>query len=123
MTDRKPADLAKLVGHEDFFLAVAKALDEAREPHLAKEPSRAERQLLDTAVQVVQDPPDANELAFMARELVQCTLPHSDPGQLPFWARRNGNFTLSIVSQFDPQTGKLVGYPYGSLPRLGRAEL
>jgi hypothetical protein len=87
-------------------------------PRPTKKPSHAEQQLLDAAVKVRQDPPDPDELAFMARELVQCTLPHSDPGQLPFWVRRNGNFTLSIVSQFDPQTGKLVGYPYGSLPRL-----
>ena len=54
----------------------------------------------------------------MARELVQCTLPHSDPGQVPFWKRTNGNLTLSIVSDYDPQTGELVGYPYGSIPRL-----
>jgi len=45
-------------------------------------------------------------------------LPHSDPGQVPFWKRTNGNLTLSIVSDYDPQTGKLVGYPYGSIPRL-----
>lgn len=54
----------------------------------------------------------------MARELVQCTLPHSDPGQVPFWARTNGNITLSIVSGVDPRKMKLVGYPYGSIPRL-----
>ena len=54
----------------------------------------------------------------MARELVQCTLPHSDPGQVPFWTRTNGNLTLSIVSGVDPKAMKLVGYPYGSIPRL-----
>ena len=54
----------------------------------------------------------------MARELVQCTLPHSDPGQVPFWTRTNGNLTLSIVSGVDPRGPKLVGYPYGSIPRL-----
>ena len=63
-------------------------------------------------------PPDPQELAFLARELVQCTLPHSDPGQAPFWARTNGNMTLSIVSGFDPRKTRLVGYPYGSIPRL-----
>ena len=25
--------------------------------------------------------------------------------------------TLSIVSGYDPQTKKLIGYPYGSIPR------
>ena len=101
----------------DFFKAIAKELHVMAPPQ-PKAVTKAERLLIETAAEVTQDPPDPDELAFMARELVQCTLPHSDPGQVPFWARKNGNFTLSIVSQYDPQTGKLVGYPYGSLPRL-----
>ncbi len=80
--------------------------------------TRATRKIVDTAVAVKADPPSPEELAYMARELVQCTLPHSDPGQVPFWSRRNGNLTLSIVSGFDPKGMKLVGYPYGSIPRL-----
>ena len=46
------------------------------------------------------------------------SLPHRDPGQVNFWARTNGNITLSIVSGVDPRRMKLVGYPYGSIPRL-----
>lgn len=65
-----------------------------------------------------QAAPDSQDLAFMARELVQCTLPHSDPGQIPFWTRVNGNITLSVMSDYDPFTGQLIGYPYGSIPRL-----
>ena len=38
--------------------------------------------------------------------------------KVPFWKRTNGNLTLSITSDYDPQTGKLVGYPFGSIPRL-----
>lgn len=120
MTDeRKPAGFTK-VGESDFFRAIAEEL-KTKAPPEEPEPkslTRSERKILDTSVEVRQDAPDPEELAFMARELVQCTLPHSDPGQVPFWARRNGNFTLSIVSQFDPLSGKLVGYPYGSIPRL-----
>lgn len=71
--------------------------------------------LLDTAVLVRTEPPD---LTFMARELVQCTLPHADPGQVPFWRRTNGHYTLAIASAFDPASGQLVGYPFGSIPRL-----
>ena len=123
MKDQKSPGFTKLgdtFQESDFFRAIAKELEaKAPAPTPAKAlPSKSERRLIETAVEVRQDPPDKDELAFMARELVQCTLPHSDPGQVPFWARRNGNFTLSITSQFDPQTGKLVGYPYGSLPRL-----
>jgi hypothetical protein len=74
--------------------------------------------LLDAAAKIKEEEPDDQDLAYMARELVQCTLPHRDPGQVPFWARTNGNVTLSILSDYDPRTGKLVGYPYGSIPRL-----
>ncbi len=75
------------------------------------------KKLLDAA-QEIRTAPDEAEAAFIARELVQCTLPHSDPGQVPFWARTNGNYTLSIVSGMDPKKMRLVGYPYGSIPRL-----
>jgi Plasmid encoded RepA protein len=77
----------------------------------------AMEKLIQAAVQI-QAEPDDDDRAFMARELVQCTLPHSDPGQVPFWARTNGNVTLSISSGLDARKMKLVGYPYGSIPRL-----
>lgn len=79
--------------------------------------TRYEEGILSAAVET-RDQPGDEDLTYMARELVQCTLPHSDPGQVPFWKRTNGNLTLSIVSDYDPKTGKLVGYPYGSIPRL-----
>ncbi len=85
---------------------------------LAPKPvTRMEEGILSAAVSMM-DQPDDIDIAYMARELVQCTLPHSDPGQVPFWTRTNGNLTLSIVSDYDPTTGELVGYPYGSIPRL-----
>lgn len=74
---------------------------------LAKEVQPVTRQeagILTAAVEAQSQPSD-EDLTYMARELVQCTLRHSDPGQVPFWTRRNGNRTLSIVSDFDPQTG------------------
>lgn len=54
----------------------------------------------------------------MARQLVQATLPHSDPGDVPLWTRRNGNLTLGIQPGVDFKTGKSYGIPYGSIPRL-----
>lgn len=39
-----------------------------------------------------QQTTDEVELAFLARQLVQITLPHSDPGDVPVWTRRNGDF-------------------------------
>lgn len=61
------------------------------------------------------------ELGFMARLLVQATLPHSDPGPVPAWGRRNG--ALSMVMQPGWVMGtngqpRSIGLPYGSVPRL-----
>lgn len=81
-----------------------------------KLPSAADQLLLDAAVDIHQNP-DATETAFMARQLVQCTLPHSDPGDVPIWTRTNGNLTLVIQPHIDRQTRKAL-YPYGSIPRL-----
>jgi hypothetical protein len=67
--------------------------------------------------------PDPADIAFMARQLVQATLPHTAPkGNPPEWMRRNGNLTLAIRPGYktDRATGKRVclGYPYGTVPRL-----
>lgn len=73
---------------------------------------------LQTAVDVRQNP-DEIDLAYMARELVQCTLPHRDPGEVPLWTRTNGNLTLVMARTiFNSQTQSPVGYPFGSIPRL-----
>jgi hypothetical protein len=53
----------------------------------------------------------AGTLGYMARVLVQATMPHSDPKVLVF-ERSNGNFSLSISGH--PK----VGLPYGTYPRL-----
>jgi hypothetical protein len=50
----------------------------------------AKQKLLDAAAAIRQYPTNADE-AFMARHLVQCTLPHSDPGDVERWTRRNDN--------------------------------
>jgi len=62
---------------------------------------------------------DEVELAFLARALIQITLPHSDPGDVPCWVRQNGNLTLVLTrTNIDRKTRKMIGYPYGTLPRL-----
>ena len=66
--------------------------------------------------------PNAVDKAFLARNLVQVTLPHSNPGDVPVWGRTNGNLTLTIKPDWsiDPCTGKpvCIGLPYGTIPRL-----
>lgn len=55
---------------------------------------------------------EAGALGFLARSLVQATLPHKRVQGHEF-SRVNGNYTLSIVS-----TSKSGGLPFGPLPRL-----
>lgn len=54
---------------------------------------------------------EAGAIGYMARMLVQATLPHSDPKAISF-ERVNGNLSLVIMGH--PQ----VGLPYGTYPRL-----
>jgi hypothetical protein len=79
--------------------------------------TRAQRALVEASVAINLDPLDV-DAAFLARQLVQCTLPHANPGDVPFWRRRNGTLTLGIQAGMDFRTGTTVGYPYGSIPRL-----
>ena len=58
----------------------------------------------------------AGEVGFMARALVQATMPHSDPKTNEF-VRHNGHYSLSILAPKD------VGLPYGRYPRLVLAYL
>ena len=62
--------------------------------------------------------PDKTESAFIARQLVQATLPHKNPGDTQAWSRKNGNLTLTIRSGWNLKKDKPIGYPYGTLPRL-----
>ena len=83
-----------------------------------KPPSkRQQRQALE-AVQIYTTPATAKDLAFIAREFILCTLPHSDPGDVLFWGRTNGNLTLGIKAGVNEKTGKSYGIPYGIIPRL-----
>jgi len=54
---------------------------------------------------------DAGALGFMARAMVQATLPHRKT-EGTYFERKNGRFTLSMLAS--PK----IGLPYGSMPRL-----
>ena len=62
--------------------------------------------------------PDDVENVYLARFLIQCTLPHSDPGDVPIWTRKNNSLTLAMQPGFDLRTNRSLGYPYGIVPRL-----
>ena len=54
---------------------------------------------------------EAGAVGYMARALVQATMPHSKPTETSF-VRENGAFSMAIMAH--PK----VGLPYGSVPRL-----
>jgi len=66
------------------------------------------------------DAKKAGSLGFMARPLVQVTLPHRDPGNVPVFARSAGKLRLIIQPLMDEKQGKQINYgiPYGTIPRL-----
>jgi len=54
---------------------------------------------------------DAGALGFMARAMVQATLPHKKVEGSEF-ERRNGNYSLTLLAP------SKIGLPYGTVPRL-----
>lgn len=63
--------------------------------------------------------PDEIEKGYMAWQLLQCTLPHSNPGNSePVFIRRSGDLLMTIQPGWNTKKGKSYGYPYGTLPRL-----
>ena len=62
--------------------------------------------------QEVENAKDAGTVGFMARMLVQVTMPHSKVNSDRF-VRTNGGFTVQMIAG-DPR----IGLPYGSIPRL-----
>ena len=64
---------------------------------------------------------ETGDFAFMARPLVQLTLPHTDPGDVQYYKRSNGDLHLVVQSGFRAEEGGelvLAGIPFGSYPRL-----
>ena len=79
--------------------------------------TRDRKKLLDAA-SAIRLSPDKEEAAFIARQLVQATLPHKNPGDVPAWTRKNGNLTLTVRPGWDTRKSAPIGYPYGTVPRL-----
>lgn len=61
---------------------------------------------------------EAGTMAFSARALILATLPYQDPGDVPFFGRVNGGYSLSIRPGCDIDRKVVLGYPYGNIPRL-----
>lgn len=100
---------------KDRAIAVAEQL----QTHAAAKPlTDAQRKLLEHSAKIFDAPATTKNAAYLPRELVQVTLPHKNPGNIPVWRRTNGNTTVGIEPGADLTTGKSYGYPYGTIPRL-----
>jgi hypothetical protein len=89
---------------------IAGGLDPSAPPRRRR--SRVDR-LVDEAMAIGdEDARSAGAVGYMAKVLVQATLPHRNVEGTHF-ERANGNFRLTITAT-DPRTG----LPYGSYPRL-----
>lgn len=83
-----------------------------------KAPTPSVRRLVETAAEIMDAPvPTDRDRAFLARQLVQATLPHSDPGDVPVWTRTNGRLTLVVRPYYDHRQRRHL-HPYGTVPRL-----
>ncbi len=86
--------------------------------------TKTQKKILDAAVTSQAPHPNAldQNKAFLCKQLVLVTLPHSDPGDIEAWGRKNGDITLQIVPgvdlNLDTQEIRNIGYPYGTIPRL-----
>lgn len=70
-----------------------------------------EKLIADTLAIEAEAAQEAGALGFMARALVQATLPHKRVTG-PEFTRRNGAYTLSLLAPSH------IGLPYGTVPRL-----
>lgn len=76
----------------------------------------AQNKLIDAGLLIQEHESTIKDAGYIARQLVQATLPHADP-KTNTWSRTNGNYTLSIQTGFRSD-GQPVGLPYGVIPRL-----
>lgn len=79
--------------------------------------TRQQKRIVEAGTAIALDRPTDQDKAFLARQLVQTTLPHADPGNVPVWSRSNGNLTLTIQQGYDDD-GTPYGHPFGTIPRL-----
>ena len=75
-------------------------------------PKSIENLLADAIAIEEEEARSAGMVGYMARAMVQATMPYRDP-KTTYFERKNGNFTLTM-SALSPK----IGLPYGSIPRL-----
>ena len=111
--------LRRTIQKNGLIVPTKSVLKPSEEKQMTLVVSRRQLGIAEAAVKIVEVCPTNAELAYMAKHLVQVTLPHSDPGDVAAWTRTNGDLTLVMTrSNMDLTTGLMIGYPYGTIPRL-----
>jgi hypothetical protein len=90
---------------------------------LAPGEGRARELLREALALAEEDAREVGALGYAARLFAQLALPYRDPGDVPYWERRNGTMSLRVYpgSVVDPRTGadqEAIAYPFGVMPRL-----
>jgi hypothetical protein len=80
--------------------------------------TKAQSKLLDASAHIFGEMATKKDAAYLPRELVQVTLPHTNPGNIPAWQRTNGTLSVAIQAGWDVTKKESYGYPYGIIPRL-----
>lgn len=80
--------------------------------------TRAKLRLAEAATIIKNENPDDRPVLLLSSFLIQCTLPHSDPGDVPIWTRTNNEYTLAVQPGWDFEKERSLGLPWGRLPRL-----
>lgn len=83
--------------------------------------SKRRRAILDRGAQLeLRSEFDRDELGFASPYWASVSMPHKNPGAVPYWESTNGKVTLSIVpGRVMGREGRMIdaGYPFGVIPR------
>ena len=120
---KKQLELSGLTHISEILPAALKKAGIKPKKASAPKPKTRDMQKWEDAVVLhSQQPYGSEEKGFMPGQLVQCTFPHDDPGNVPEWSRSTPWLTVSIRPGYktDPKTKQrvCVGYPFGTIPRL-----
>jgi hypothetical protein len=111
-------DTDQLPGLKPVIDTVTKLRERIEIDEQRKKLTTAQRKLLDDSAVIFGEPATKQDAAYLPRELVQVTLPHKNPGNIPLWKRSNGTLAVGIQPGMNIATAESYGYPYGTVPRL-----
>lgn len=84
---------------------------------MSKVSERTACRLAIAAAEIALQPvPNDADVVYMPSVFIQAMLPHSDPGNIPVWRKKNGDCLLSVRPYIDASGS--CRYPYGARVRL-----